>query len=358
MKRVIVLLLTLVMITALCACGKPVATAPVASSLETAGTEEANAEPQAKDKIKVRMASQFGDDHPQSIALYFFEKILEERSNGQFDVEVYTNNQLGTAEVCQDMMIEGSIEMCFPGGNIASYYGLTSVTECPFLFSTWDEAHYIFTETDICDEMNAGMIDAIGVRSLGSIPIGFRVTTSSKPVTCAADYEGLRIRVPNVDFCVWEFEALKSSIITMNFSELFTALEQKAVDAQENPYSTILANSLAEVQEYLYDSKHMFTGHFWYVNNAWFEALTADQQALVQECVTEACEYGWDLAIDSEEKIIASLEEQGMKITYPDDTQRAELKQIVSDYVWPKFFEQYEGSEEYVNMIQEALAAR
>ena len=313
----------------------------------------------ASDKaIKVRIASQFGDDHPQSVALAYFKQILEERSDGAFTVELYTNNQLGSAELWQDMMIEGSIEMCFPGGNIASYYGLTSVTECPFLFSTWDDARYIFQETDICDEMNAGMVEQLGVRSLGSIPIGFRVTTSSKPVTCADDYKGLRIRVPNVDYCVWGFEALGSSIITMSFAELFTALEQKTVDAQENPYSTILSNSLAEVQDYLYDSKHMFTGHFWYVNNAWWESLSAEQQELVQQCVDEACDYGWDLAIEAEESIIAELEEQGMQITYPTDEQRAELKSIISDYVWPKFFEAYEGSEEYVTMIQEALEAR
>lgn len=356
MKRALALILVLAMVFALCACGQTKAeTTPAGNAQDTTKPEAAAP---VTDPIKVRIASQFGDDHPQSVALYKFKEILEDRSNGAFTVEVYTNNQLGTAEVWQDMMIEGSIEMCFPGGNIASYYGLTSVTECPFLFSTWDEAKYIFTETDICDQMNEGMIDAIGVRSLGSIPIGFRVTTSNKEIKGVSDYENLRIRVPNVDYCVWEFEALKASIITMNFSELFTALEQGTVDAQENPYSTILSNSLSEVQKYLFDSKHMFTAHFWYVNNSWFEALTAEQQALVQECIDEACDYGWELAIENEQSTISQLEEQGMQITYPTDEQRAELKQVISGYVWPKFFEAYAGSEEYVNMIQDALAAR
>ena len=186
----------------------------------------------------------------------------------------------------------------------------------------------------------------------------FRVTTSSKPVASVEDYKGLRIRVPNVDYCVWEFEALGSSIITMSFAELFTALEQKTVDAQENPYSTILSNSLSEVQDYLFDSKHMFTAHFWYVNEAWWQSLTGDQRSLVQECVDEASDYGWDLAIETEESIIAELEEQGMTVTYPTDVQRAELKKVISEYVWPKFFTAYAGSEEYVTLIQEALEAR
>lgn len=352
MKKVIALVLALTMIFALCACGqaKSETVSPAESSSDAA---EKTAQP-----IKVRIASQFGDDHPQSVTLAKFKEILEERSNGAFIVELYTNNQLGAAEVWQDMMLEGSIEMSFPGGNIASYYGLTSVTECPFLFTSWDEARYIFNETDICEKMNAAMPEQVGVRSLGSLPIGFRVTTSNKEIKSAADYENLRIRVPNVDYCVWEFEALKSSIIAMNFAELFTALEQGSVDAQENPYSTIAANSLYEVQKYLFDSKHMFTAHFWYVNEAWWQALTEEQRTLVQECVDEACEYGWDLAISEEEATIAALEEHGMQITYPTDEQRAELKKIVSDYVWPKFFEAYEGSEEYVNMIQAALKER
>lgn len=356
MKKVIALLLALVMVFALCACGSSTPPAESTSPSEAPASEPV-AEPSAE-PIKVRIASQFGDDHPQSVALAKFKELLEERSNGAFTVELYTNNQLGAAEVWQDMMLEGSIEMSFPGGNIASYYGLTSVTECPFLFTTWDEARYIFTETDICDQMNAAMPEEVGVRSLGSIPIGFRVTTSNKEINGVDDYKGLRIRVPNVDYCVWEFEALGSSIIAMNFAELFTALEQGSVDAQENPYSTIISNSLYEVQDYLYDSKHMFTAHFWYVNEAWWQSLSADQQALVQECVDEACDYGWDLAISEEEATIASLEENGMKITYPSDEQRAELKQVVSEYVWPKFFEAYPGSEEYVNMIQTELDAR
>lgn len=355
MRKALSFILTLTVVFTLCACGNKAPDVTPAADANAGHTAQPAIETES---VKVRIASQFGDEHPQSRALYYFEEILEERSNGGFEVEVYTNNQLGTAEVWQDMMIEGSIEMCFPGGNIASYYGLASVTECPFLFSTWDEARYVFTETDICDQMNEAMVDELGVRSLGSIPIGFRVTTSSKPVESVADYEGLRIRVPNVDYCVWEFEALKSSIITMNFSELFTALEQKTVDAQENPYSTILANSLSEVQEYLFDSKHMFTAHFWYVNNAWYETLNEEQRTLIQGCVDEACEYGWDLAIEDEEKTIETLESQGMKITYPTDEQRAELKKVISEYVWPKFFEKYTGSEKYVNMISEALAAR
>lgn len=349
MKKVIALVLALTMVFALCACGKTASDTPAADSSGPAPASE---------PIKVRIASQFGDEHPQSVAIAKFKELLEERSNGAFAVELYTNNQLGAAEVWQDMMLEGSIEMSFPGGNIASYYGLTSVTECPFLFTSWDEARYIFTETDICDEINAAMPGAIGVRSIGSLPIGFRVTTSNKEIKSAADYNGLRIRVPNVDYCVWEFEALKSSIIAMNFAELFTALEQGSVDAQENPYSTIESNSLYEVQKYLFDSKHMFTAHFWYVNEAWWQALTEEQRTMVQECVDEACDYGWDLAISEEESTIKALEDAGMQITYPTDEQRAELKQIVSDYVWPKFFEVYEGSEEYINMIQAALEAR
>lgn len=345
MKKFFAIALAMAMVLAMSACGQETTTDD--------GSDSESGEP-----IKVRIASQFADNHPQSVALYHFKDILEERSDGAFSVELYTNNQLGSAEVCQDMMLEGSIEMCFPGGNIATYYGLASVTECPFLFSTWDEARYIFTETDICDEMNAGMVDAIGVRSLGAIPIGFRVTTSNTPINGPEDYQGLRIRTPNVDYCVWEFEALGSSIISMSLTELFTAMEQGAVDAQENPYSTILANSLYEVQDYLYDSKHMFTAHFWYVNNEWFESLTAEQQELLQACVDEACDYSWDLAIEDEEACIATLEEHGMTITYPTDEDRAELKEIISSYVWPKFFEAYEGSEEYVTQIQEALASR
>lgn len=79
---------------------------------------------------------------------------------------------------------------------------------------------------------------------------------------------------------------------------------------------------------------------------------------MVQECVDEACEYAGISAISEEESTIKALEDAGMQITYPTDEQRAELKQIVSDYVWPKFFEVYEGSEEYINMIQAALEAR
>lgn len=355
MKKIVCLILVAMLIIGTAACGQPAA-APSAAPAD--GPSAAPSAQPAGEPIKVRVASQFGDEHPQTVALNEFKKLLEERSGGAFTVELYPNNQLGAAEVWQDMLLEGSIEMAFPGGNIANYYGLTSVTECPFLFTTWEEADYIFNDTEICDEMNAAMPEEVGVRSLGSIPIGFRVTTSNKEITGVEGYKDLRLRTPNVNYCVWLAEALGASVISMNFSELFTALEQGTVDAQENPYSTIVANSLYEVQDFVFDSKHMFTAHFWYVNEAWWQSLTAEQQTMVQECVDAACDLGWQGAIDSENDCIATLEEKGVTITYPTDEQRQEMRGVAEEKVWPQFFEAYPGSEEYVLQIQEALASR
>ncbi len=342
MKKIISMILVLVMTLSLVACG---------TNNSSSGQQK-----DAKDTIKIRIAAQYGDDHPQSKSIHYFKEQLESKSN-EFKVEVYTNNMLGAAEVWQDMLLEGSVEMAFPGGNIANYYPMASVTECPFLFTTWDEAKYIFNETEICDEMNAAMPGEIGLRSLGSTPIGFRVTTSNKKLTSPADYQGLRLRTPNINYCVWLAEALGANVISMNMAELFTALEQGAVDAQENPYSTIVANSLYEVQKYIYDSKHMFTTHFWYTNEKWWQGLSAEQQEMIQECVDAASDYAWEMAINSEKEYIAQLEEYGVEVVYPTDEQRQEMRAMQGE-TWKKFYEAYPGSQEYVEKIQKALAER
>ena len=315
-----------------------------------AAPEEVKAAEPKADAIKIKLANQFGADHPQNLADLKFKELLESKSDGAFVVEVYANNQLGAAEVWNDMLIKGTLEMGHPGGMMTQNYPLTATVECPYILRDWAHVRKAFLETDIFDRMFADMPEKVGVRSLGMMPIGYRVVSSNKKIESLDDFKGLRLRVPNIVQCVWFAEGVGANPISMNMSEMFTALEQGAVDAQENPYSTILANKLYEVQKYIFDSKHMFTAHNWFINEKFWQSLTDDQRALIQECVDEATLYSFELAEQGEADAIQELQDYGLEVTFPSD----ELRQQLIDSqaaTRESFFKEFEGSQPYIEEI-------
>ena len=103
---------------------------------------------------------------------------------------------------------------------------------------------------------------------MGYGPVAFRVISSNFPIKSMEDFKGMRLRVPNIPMYIKMAENLGANAIAMSISELFTGLEQKVVDGQENPYNVIIANKFYEVQPYILDSRHNFTAHGWYANKS------------------------------------------------------------------------------------------
>ena len=124
--------------------------------------------------------------------------------------------------------------------------------------------------------------------------MGFRETTSNQPVESLDDFNGLRIRVQSNEVHQAIFTALGAAPTIINFSELYTAMEQGTVDAEENPYVNIYSNGYYEVQDYLIETNHVFQVAALLISDSTYNSLTDEQKAWVDEAAAYAADVEWE----------------------------------------------------------------
>lgn len=352
MKIIASLLIVCMLMVSLVGCGNDSKEEKNASDSQKEILEDSGDKNDNKDQGKtytIKMASHLAVDHPESLTMYKFEELLEERSGNRIEVEVYPNAQLGSDETYIDSMIQGTVEMAVAGTTMAVHQPLIATPEMPFLFRDWDHVKKVL-RGPIADKMTDGLVEKIGVKPLGFIPISFRVMTSNFEIKSFDDLQGMRLRAPNIPFYIEFAKGIGANPVAVPFDELFTALEQKVADGQENPYGTIVASKLYEVQPYALETNHMFTVHGVYINNKFFESLPSDLQDTFMECMDEALEYSYEVTIAEEKKAVDFLKSEGIKVSKPDqefmDKLRASQTKVKE---W--FYEKYPGSEELAKEI-------
>ncbi len=282
---------------------------------------------------------------------YFCDEV-EKRSEGKVKLQIYTDAQLGGSA---DEMIGG----CQTGAfefitlNQGSWGGYTDAFmpfNFPFLFPN-EEVAFAFMDGEQGDYITQKIIDDTGIRVLCYYDMGFRhLTTKNTPVHTAADMQGLKLRTQNDPYQIAAMEALGAAVTTVAYSELFSALQQGLVDAQENPLSNIVVNKYYEVQNYLTLTGHTYTLTTMAINEDVFQSFSPDLQALmleVAEDATELCREG----LLSQEQVYLEELEQHMEIYEPTEEEKATFKEKAST-TWPTIEEEI-GSERYNAIIDE-----
>ena len=305
---------------------------------------------EVKKEVKIKITNMLPADHPETKSLYKFKELAESRSKQAIKVEVYPNNQLGGPETYIDSMRMGNLEMAVPGTEMAVHQPLVAIVEMPFLFRDWDHVRKVLNDPEITAKMAEGIVDKVQVRNLGFNPVAFRQITSRAPITKMADFKGMRLRTPNIPFYIEFAKAVGANPVALPITELFTALDSKVVDGQENPYATIQLMKLYEVQKYILESRHMFTGHGYYINEKFYQTLSKENKDLVQAAVKDAIAYCYEVCIQGEKDAKDFLEKQGIKITVPDEKFRKQMLESQKT-VWEYFYKKYPGTEELAKKI-------
>lgn len=307
----------------------------------------------AEDKTyKIKVANWHAPEHPINIGLNKFKEIVEKESKGKMTVQIFPNSQLGPEDTYIDSVKKGNVEMGITGTLMGRDVPMINLGEMPFLFGGWDHAKKVFTGP-LGDEIIKGLTEKAGVRNLAWIADGFRITTSSFELSSFEKFKGMRLRIPNTPVYVEMAKGFGANPVTMPFSEVFTALEQKVVDGQENPYATVRSSKFYEVQKFVLDSKHMFSPRLWIVNENFFKSLPEEYQKIITKASKEAADYQWQVSIDAEKKDMEFLKTQGVKVTVPDDAFKQKL--LDSQKVMHQwFYEKYPGSKELAEKIRAA----
>lgn len=227
--------------------------------------------------------------HPMNIRAKEMVDAIRAETKGRVDIQVFPNNQLGSDTDMLSQLRSGALEFFTLSGLILStLVPATSITGIGFAFADYDA---VWSALD--GELGAyvrAQISKAGIVPMDKIwDNGFRqITSSSKPINTADDLRGFKIRVPVSPLWTSMFKAFEASPASINFAEVYSALQTKIVDGQENPLAIIQTAKLYEVQKYCSITNHMWDG-FWFLANgrAW-ERLPPDLRAIVAKYANAA----------------------------------------------------------------------
>ena len=312
------------------------------------GTEE-----QSSDAVTIKIANMYADDSYEAQSMYKFKELVESKTDN-ISVEVYTNAVLGSEETINDSVKSGTIELGVVGSSLSAYLPLFAMAEYPYNFANYAEAKAVMSDPEYI-EMTTGTAEDAGFVFLQYSPAGFRQITSNKEITSMADLEGFRLRVPNIPIYLDWAEGMKVNAIAMSLSELFTALEQGVADGQENPYNVIIANKFYEVQPYVLESRHMMTSHGWIANPEWWNGLDEETHQIIQDCVSEAIAYCWQITEDGENGEADQLRDLGVNVVIPSDEFKAEMVKA-EEPLKEKYIAEHEGADAVFARIEEVIA--
>lgn len=284
-----------------------------------------------------------------------FQDLVAEYSDGAYQVRLHPNAALagGSDRVEMEMTQSGAIHFLIKSTTWMT--GLDSRYQAlglPWLFPGHDTANAVLdgpAGNTLLNELEDH--DLIG---LAWGVNGFRQVTNSRgPITEPADFDGLRIRVPGIELYLSIFEELGASPTTMNFAEVFTALQTGAVDGQENPVSLIWSSRFHDVQDhvtvwnYSYDALAFIgSGPFW-------QGLDDDDQDMFRRAAREAMDFQREVVKQEDLELVEELEDAGMTVTRLNGDQLA----VFQDALVP-VYEEYKNSlgEDFVNMFEEGVA--
>ena len=253
-------------------------------------------------------------DHPVSKGVQKFTEIVAARSGGKLKVKEYPANQLGSEMQQQSALRAGTQEMQSPATTslvgIVKDYGLI---DFPFIVSTPQQADALL-DGPLGSALLAKLPEK-GLVGLGYWDLGFRnVTNSRRPITKGEDLDGIKIRVIPNPVYLETFKAFNANPVPMSFSELYTALETRTVDGQENPFSVILSNKFFEVQKYLSVTNHTYSTNIILISKKFWDQLSPDEQKILQDAANEARDYQRKVSRELARSAVSDLKAKGMEV--------------------------------------------
>ena len=237
-----------------------------------------------------KYANNLPETHPMNVRAREMAAAIKRDTDGAFDLQVFPSSQLGSDTDTLSQIRSGGVEFFTLSGLILStLVPAASINGMGFAFPNYDTV-WKAMDGDLGAYVRGQIAKTNQILALEKIwDNGFRqTTTSTKPINAPDDFRGMKLRVPPSPLWTAMFKAFDAAPASINFNEVYSALQTKIVDGQENPLAIIATAKLYEVQKYCSLTNHMWDG-FWFLanRNAW-DALPADMRAIVAKRINEA----------------------------------------------------------------------
>lgn len=321
----------------------------------TGNTATPAAEPAKKVTIKLAHVLQAGNESLWQRYAVQFKKLVEEKSAGQMEVQIFPSGQLGNERQLVEQMKTGALEAAITTtGTFGNFNPLFNLYCLPYLFENLDVAQAVINGP-IGDEYKKTLKDSLGIIHLGWVEDGFRNVFSRKPINKLSDMKGLKLRTMEAPVWIETYKAFGAGAVPMAYTELYSALQQGVVDGADALTTNYLSDKMYEVAPYFNRMDFAKNPTSLMVSEKFFNTLTADQQKILVDAGKEAQAYGYeqyDKYMSGEfQTVMKNLKAEAVEI--PDKTPFIEATRPA----WKIIMKDIAGADAWLERVQAEIKA-
>lgn len=317
MKRFIALLMVCTCLLAFVGCNKKEDNSSVAKTEVKEQVKEEKAE-----TIVLRYGCVNPETHPLVMGIKKFAEIVDEKSEGRIQIDIYPNSQLGDKKTQIQSLQLGALDFFMTKPSVLVDYKVDEmkVLGLPYLYRDLEHGRSVL-DSSIGDSL----LDSIQQAGTKMIGVGFYLESprnfffTDKEVRTIKDMEGLKLRVPNGSMYVDMVKAFGASPTPIAYSELYSALQTGVVDGAENPVSGYYNNRFYEISKYYTLDGHDMSPNITIMSEMVWNTLSLEDQKLIREAFNESKPYFNDLSGEKDKEALEQLEANGVKIIEVDD---------------------------------------
>ncbi len=248
--------------------------------------------------IKIRFSHIVAEDTPKGkMAIRFKQLVAQRLGNNKAIVEIYPNTTLFGDNEVVDELLKNTVELAAPSmSKMKKYTSRLQVLDLPFLFVT-PEAANNFLLGPYGDRL-LRLVESKGLLGLGFLNNGMKQMSLNSPLKMPQDASGKKFRIMNSDVLEAQFNQLKAEPLRKPFKQVFSLLESKQIDGQENTWSNIYSKKFYEHQPYMVESNHGYLGYMVITSKKFWQAIPGDIRLVLDKALEESIAYGNEIALE------------------------------------------------------------
>ncbi len=284
----------------------------------------------AEAKIVVKYGHVGPPVHPQHHGALAFAKYVNEKTKGEIEVQVFPLGQLGGERSMTEQVQAGTLHMtAVTAGVLANFVPEMGIIELPFIYPNRETAYKMLDDKDIRDRFYK-YCDPKGFVFIGYTENEFRdITNSKRAIRKPEDLKGLKIRVIESPLFIDTFKTLGANPTPLPFPEIYNALQQKVIDAQDNPIFTSILMKFTEVNKFATLTNHILTECPVVVNKKFWNSLTPEQQKIFKEASDVQIKVNRDNNAKNRVEAVGKAKTQGVDVIVLTAAERAVFKEAV-----------------------------